>query len=101
VWYISQEEINGQGDDLQQAEKCPLCPVLAGLHIWHTCGWDQPVGEIPQNSCNNGDKTYQLQMVGSPASSNATAWCLRKWPGRVLLWTLMTWTSGAPEGLQG
>jgi hypothetical protein len=28
---------------------------LPGTSMRHTCGWDHPVGEIPQNSCNNGD----------------------------------------------
>jgi hypothetical protein len=30
-----------------------LVPV--GPSIRHTCGWENPAVEIPQNSCNNGD----------------------------------------------
>jgi hypothetical protein len=38
-----------------KAGKCLLCLVEAGQSIRNTCGWVHPAGEIPQNSCNNGD----------------------------------------------
>jgi hypothetical protein len=49
------------------------------------------VEEIPQLQ-QWGLRTLQLQMVGSPASSNAMAWYLRNWLGRLLLWTPMPLT---------
>jgi hypothetical protein len=38
-----------------ELENVFLCLVPSGQSIRHSCGWEHPVGEIPQNSCNSGD----------------------------------------------